>query len=227
MPPFLTFFTRCCRRPKLLARNLGTIRDQVGSVPVEQLLIVDRERRGLAWANERFHTHRELPRGEYVYPIDDDLWFDNLQFVKQVQLAADLNDHPDILLCRIIQRSPYWRSLPPSQVWDIAWEKGERPHRWVGAGTCVIVKTELWRPNTWRYYHGQGKDGWKTGGDWHFISNLLKLNVKVARVDTMGCTGDRGRGKVEPVSSNSWFEKATRGYHPTRIGDGVWRIEYA
>lgn len=225
MEPFLSIITRCCRRPAALARNLATVADQLGNVPYEQILIVDRKRRGLRWANERFHVHRDVPRGEYVYLADDDHWFENLEFVRELWRDAGAANYPDLILVRIFQRAPEWRVLPPDMIWDLNWEGGERPALWVGAGTCIVIKTELWRTNAWRYYHGQD-DTWHTGGDWHFVTGLLGLDIRVVRSDTMGVTGERHRGDVEKVRDNAWFERATEGFSPMRIGDGVWRIEY-
>ena len=226
MIPFLTIFTRCCKRPKMLARNLASVRDQLGSVPLEQLLVVDRQHRGLRWANERFHVHRDLPRGEYVYPADDDHWFENLEFVRDVRAAAERWDYPDVMLVRIYQRNPEWRILPPPMIWDVEWESGERPALWVGAGTNVVVKSEVWRTNAWRYYAGQG-DTWKTGGDWFFITGLLGLDLRIVRADTMGVTGERSKGEVDGNAGGGWFERATADFSPDRIAEGVWRMEYA
>jgi hypothetical protein len=103
------------------------------------------------------------------------------------------------------------------------WENGERPGYWIGSGYCFIVKQELWAAQAWRYYHGQGTD-WTSGGDWHFMTGLIDLNVRIVRLNMEGATGVRARARAFERPTNNWFGSIIKRYHLEEITTDVWRL---
>lgn len=201
--PFLTIFTRCCDRPSALTQNIQSVKAQTCN-DIEQIFAIDYKRTGMVNANRQFWRYRHIPTGQYVFHLDDDGQLQDTDFVASVKQCAEESDYPDVVLCRQIQSKPQWRHLPPASVWGLDWDNGERPKKWIGSGYCYVVKTELWRPNTTRYFPGEDEH-WRTGGDWHFMTALLELNVAVKKVNAISAIGSRSGGKFESVRKG-WFE---------------------
>ena len=224
--PFLSIVTRCCQRPVKLARNIKSVAAQKCH-DLEQVFLVDRERRGLLYANQQFERHVDAPRGQYIYHLDDDGFLPNSQFVTAVKALAVKANYPDVILVRVAGGRTGHKLLPPPEVWGLNWERGERPAFWIGCGYCFAVKSEVWQANVWRYHHDQGKT-WKTGGDWKFMTGLIQLGVGVVRLDSnrRGGDGQRGRCAVEKCKPG-WFERVVETYNMERVGEDVWRIDYS
>jgi hypothetical protein len=113
----LTILTRTfLKRPASLARNQASVASQTDADQVDQLLLVDRERRGIEWTYA--HLGDALPgiHGDYVLLLDDDDYLIDPDFV--ADLAQWVEDGPAVVIVqmdvsgRIMPEPDYWRQPP-------------------------------------------------------------------------------------------------------------------
>lgn len=221
--PFLTIITRCCQRPQLLRRCIQSVKAQTCQ-DIEQLFLVDERRRGLAWANRQFDVHKDKPGGGYIYLLDDDGRLADPRFVGQVRQMATQADRPDLILVKSLQTN-LDRVLPPDEIWNLDWRRGERPARWVGSGYTFVVRSEVWRANAWRYHAGQGET-WHTGGDWQFMTGMIGIDVNAAKLDLVASIAERRRGRGFENVKKDWFGPVVRKYGLEHVGENVWRLSH-
>lgn len=191
----------------------------------EQIFLVDHERRGMRYANEQFERHKTIPRGEYIYHLDDDGTLADKYFVEKVRQCAIKANWPDVVLVHsydLVDKA----HRPRGAIWALNWENGERPTRWSGSGYCFVVKAEVWRANVWRYYYGQGKE-WHTGGDWMFMTGLISFGraLRIVRLEVTGGQGQRGYGRSETADRN-WFDKVAKRWGLEALDNDVWRLRH-
>lgn len=220
--PFLTVFTRCCRRPKQLERNIESVVCQT-SKDFEQLLVVDRTGRHdidpILWANQQFERYADCVRGEYVYMLDDDGFLLDRTFIEEAKFVLDFVKS-DVLL---VKMSTYnldkrWRIHPEPPMWNLDWEGGERPEKWIGAGYCVVVRADIWRRHIHHYQHAPG-------GDWHFITALMNNGYSVQRANVMaGGSKGRGCGVLFEKCDDNWFDPFIERYELEHVRDDAWRL---
>lgn len=215
--PFLSIFTRSCCRPELLEENIRSVMAQ-SDHDLEQIFIVDRKQRGLGWANACFHQYRDRVEGEYVYMLDDDNYLLDRDFVAKVKDKARQWDNPDVILVRVRRSFDGGRLQPPLSVWNLDWERGQRPKFWCGNGRCVVVRANWWKKYV-HAYSGGPKREFKTGGDWHFITTLIDKGAGFVRLRTVASDAQqRGYGsKFTCKSETDYFRSIARKYD---IGPG-------
>ena len=218
---FLTFVTRCCRRPESLRRNIESVMAQDGD-DWEQILLVDPDgkHRGdpILFANRQFVRYADHVCSGYVYPLDDDAYLVDDTFVSTLKRRA--LGEPDVILVkmRIFNLDKLWRVHPEPHIWNLNWEAGQRPNRWIGTGPCVVTKRQVWRKNIHHYQHAPG-------GDWHYITSLLKQDLKIWRLDMVATEAPgRGCGVIFEKCDDDWFKPIRTEYDLERVAKNVWRL---
>lgn len=200
--PFLTVFTRCCRRPRALSRNILSVMNQTDQ-DIEQVFVLDNKHRGLRWANSSFYENRHRVNGKYVYMLDDDNRLRDLGFVEKLRRVVKRRQNPGVVLVKVYQEWSSPKILPQPEIWDLSWERGERPDKWIGNGMCVVVRADLWKEYVVRY-----ADAHHTGGDWHFINALIESGASFVRLrgGAVGMKDQRGKGERVETEDDGWFD---------------------
>ena len=146
--PFLTIFTRCCRRPESLERNIESVLRQT-SDNWEQLFVVDptgqHDEDPVLWANKQFERYQQFVTGHYIYPLDDDGLLVDPRFIEMAYERTAATWFPDVLLVKMRAKGldNIWRTHPSDSLWELDWENGERPKYWVGTGYNVVPRSEI------------------------------------------------------------------------------------
>lgn len=134
--PFLTVITRHMpSRPNMLEVNQASLAMQ-SDPDYEQILIVDREHKGQAWASEQMAKVK--PKGKYVLILDDDdimLNADGIKILKQ----ACTSDPMLIIFKGYVQG---FDILPPPNVWQ------EDPGLGQIAVFCYLLKADVFQEFT-------------------------------------------------------------------------------
>ena len=202
--PFLTVFTRACRRPAALLKNIHSVMAQ-SDLDLEQVFTVDHEERGLDWANAVFHQARHRVKGRYVLMLDDDTFMVGTSFVSRLKEVVREHNNPGVVLFKATSASGP-RIVPPPAVWDLDWVGGERPEKWRGHGECLAVRSDLWKKHVRNYKAAAGK----TGGDWHFVTSLIESGATFAKMDLLSVSSvRRGRGKLFEECGENWLMPIT------------------
>lgn len=218
---FLTVFTRCCRRPKMLRKNICSVLAQ-SCLDWEQLFVVDQTGRHgedpILWANCQFERYQGYVSGDYIYPLDDDGVMVGGGVFSTIKAAV--NDEPDVVLVKI--KTPYHdgalRVWPEKHVWRLDWEAGERPERWAGNGYNVYTKTNVWKDHLSHYQRPKG-------GDWHYITSLIEDDLYIKQADVISAKSlMRGRGIVFEKCGRDWFDDIARDYKLENVAESVWRL---
>lgn len=222
--PFLTIVTRSSQRPAALLHCVRTVIRQT-DLDAEQLFLVDRQHRGLLYANQQFYRYRNFPRGRYVWALDDDNLMSDQKMIARLKLIAQRAD-PDVILVKMSHEHTHQVHPAPS-LWSLDWEGGERPDYWVGGGACVVVKRAVWAEHTSEYYNGQGED-WATGGDWHFITSLIEdPDLTFAQCDAVVAKQpERGYGRTTEDCPDDWFERVSQKLGLEHIARQAYRLDY-
>lgn len=206
--PFLTVFTRACKRPKMLRRNIQSVLGQKCK-SIEQVFVVDNKERGLAWANASFNDNLHRVSGEYVYMLDDDTRFVRNDAVRDIMNTARVNGNPPVILVRIRNKSgDITENLPDGRIWGINWESGYRPKSWRGNGMCVVTRSDYWKVHV-DAYAGGVRGEFSSGGDWHFVTSLIESGARFVRMQkpVIAETMQRGRGVVFEKCRRAWWPK--------------------
>jgi hypothetical protein len=192
---------------------------------VEHIFLVDDEHRGLKFANQQFYRYRNVPKGRYVWALDDDDIVNDPYFVERIRELADEED-PDVIVVKTIHEHT-GLVHPQPEIFDIDWVAGERPDRWVGGGYCVVVRKDVWQRHLEPYFEGQGEE-WATGGDWHFITSLLEdSSLSFASCDIVaGRQPQRGYGNKTEDCSPDWFEHIAHRFGIEHVTRSSYRIDY-
>lgn len=102
---FLTIFTRTFfienrqyARPGFLAVNRASIAQQTDG-DYDHVLLIDEERRGVAYADVMFSLNVDKIRGDYVYTLDDDNALNTPTFITELKAVAKAHD-PDVIMFR-------------------------------------------------------------------------------------------------------------------------------
>jgi hypothetical protein len=217
----LTFVTRCCRRPDALRRNIESVCAQT-SGDWEQLFLVDRTGRHdtdpIVWANRQFERYADCIQGDYVYMLDDDGLLIEPAFVRLLDKTAGAR--PDVVLVkmRTFNLDQRWRVHPGPQIWDLDWEGGQHPPKWVGNGFCVVVRASVWRDHITHYQYAPG-------GDWHFVTSLIKAGRSFARLDAVVSESPgRGCGILFEKCGSDWWQPFPQFLDLEHVRDGAWRM---
>lgn len=98
MTPFLTILTRSFRRPESLGRCVNSVALQTDP-DVEHVILHDPIGRGVGWSY--LNLRYAIPRGEYVFMLDDDDYLINRDFVAALKQCAQDNDQPDVIYIKM------------------------------------------------------------------------------------------------------------------------------
>lgn len=218
---FLTIVTRCCRRPNALIGNIQSVYAQ-DCEDWEQLLLVDHtgihDEDPILWANAQLERYKDCVRGDYVYILDDDRWFETHDTISAMKHHALCDADVLLVRARETQLDNMDYVYPTDDIWGVNWEEWERPKKWSGCGACVVVKREVWQDHIHYYQYAPG-------GDWHFINSLIQMGRSFARLDRiMADSGGRGCGVLFEKCRPDWFERIKDRYHPQHVRDEVWRL---
>lgn len=223
--PLLTIITRACRRPKKLTRCIESVLAQTCQ-DVEQIFLVDKVGRHnenpILWANTQLETYADRVDGEYVYTLDDDGHLGDIETVESIKQTAELFKRPGVILVKTSAVSlggtpGIW---PKSDIWNIEWERGQRPEKWVGNGYCVVVRSDVWKKHIKAYQYAHG-------GDWMFITELCKDgSISFVRLNIIAAVGHgRGAGVLFEKCGRDWFEKVAKKFGIQQVNDGDWRLQ--
>lgn len=158
--PFVSFVTRCYKRPAALLRCMTSIARQTDP-DYENVLIVDEDGIGVVRANALYQQPQNMARvrGRYVHLIDDDDYICDPDMVATVKcIAAEAN--PDVIIFRV--RHPGNIVLPDRDVWM------KKPVGGHIGGSSVVVRGEVWKKHI--HWFGDKKVYW---GDFVFINELF------------------------------------------------------
>lgn len=221
---FLTFITRCCRRPTQLEKNIQSVLKQT-SEDWEQIFLVDLtgKHKGdpIVWANAQFERYQHLPKGGYVYPLDDDGWLVDVRFVELIQRCARKSFGPEVILVknRTFNLDRVLRIHPHYKIWGLDWEDGERPGYWVGTGANVVTRTDVWKRHLKHYQYSPG-------GDHRYISSLIRdEKLRFARQDVLSTeSSGRGCGVLTEKCKEDWFAPIAAFYRMEQLEPNAWRL---
>ena len=185
--PFVSFVTRCHKRPRMLLRCLTSISRQ-DDPDFENVIIVDEAGIGVVAANALYNKPENKSRvhGNYVHLIDDDDVICSTDFVSVVKrIAAEHN--PDVIIVRV--KHPNGSVLPDAPVWM------KKPIGGHIGGSSVVVRRDVWL----QHIHAFG-DGKIYGGDLDFVTELFnpRHNLRIYWCNRIMVEVPRqNRGQVE------------------------------
>lgn len=223
---FLTIVTRTCRRPDFLSACIESVLKQ-SCKDFEQIFIVDKIGRhaegNLRWANRQLSVNAKRVIGNYVFTLDDDGELVSPDFVARAFDAS--KSMPDAILTRSLSLNGDGNiiRMPLAHVWRLDWNNGERPIMWAGHGYNSVTKNRLWK-KTVKHYADQ-----RSGGDFHFMTHLIKSGARFVKLDGVlsARSKQRGRGKEFETCSHDWFESVARQYDIQQVAPGDWRLRVA
>jgi hypothetical protein len=193
--PLLEIVTRTFGgRPNQLAANMASLREQTSGDWV-QTLLVDEERRGVAYANKQMRTL--TPEGRYIWLLDDDDLCIRPGLVAELAEIAELNA-PDVIFIRM-DHGPRLGILPGG----LQWGHRELHHGHIGCSGFVV------RRETWLQFREHWGDSYH--GDFEFISAVAAdktvrvywhdcIASKVQRVSNGESEGERTAMKYKAVN---------------------------
>lgn len=159
--PFITFVTRCHKRPLLLKQCQDSVSMQ-SDKDYEHIFIVDDIGHNRLWCNQQFHVNRHRVTGDYVYLIDDDdrlIYKDFVKHLKQIVAAHS----PDVIMVRVKTDA---HIFPMPDVWQ------RQPIMGSIGGGCSCVSNKVFQLHIHAF-------GTTSCGDYHFIKDVFKCGYKV------------------------------------------------
>jgi len=214
---FLTIVTRTCQRPQFLKENIHSVKSQTVQ-ELEQIFIVDRQKKGIQQADKSFVENRHRIDGEYVMILDDDCWLIDDRFVEKTLAYVHDNEYPVLLLFRSKRPAgpPSAETVFPTRaVW------GKTPLHQTTNCLCYMVKAPVWKDKIEHF----GIKPW--GGDWWFLESVLSAGHKPNWLDTgpMAESRQLGRGKLFEQAAPGWFEKVATQEGLADLGKDDWRLQ--
>jgi len=227
--PFLTIFTRTCKRPVMLSDLIRWILKQ-SDQDIEQIFCVDRSGNhpegNVLWANNQIPKHASRVDGEYVYFQDDDKAMIFPYFVAELKALVKAEHLPEVVLVRSMCATKEIGSmhfLPLPDVWNVEWEKGKRPGRWAGHALDYVVRADYWKKHIGAYI------GKTCGGDCHFGTALISdRQARIVRLDrVVSVSLQRGKGQKFEQCQPGWFERVAKEFGIENLGTADkedWRL---
>lgn len=207
--PFLTVVTRACCRPKMLGINIKSLLAQT-DWDIEQIYILDKNQRGIVWANCQLGMHAGRADGRYVYILDDDCKLIDAQFV--TQLREVVVDEPDLVMVR-----SYRRQLPINELPTVWGDKSLIKQRTTNC-LCYVVRGDLYRKHSIGF-------GEPVCGDWHFLKRLLRRGAEPVWLDRFVAeTQQLGRGRRFEKCGKDWFRDVAEKYGIEQVVQDDWRL---
>lgn len=210
--PFLTIVTRCCWRPVLLAANVQSVLRQTDR-DIEQIFIVDQNRRGIHWANLQLFANRDRVGGEWVYILDDDCRLIRDDFVSLVRNCASANPNAKFIVVKSRRPQLAPRVLPKPGVWG---KRGRLPMR--ANCLCYVVRRELWREAIASF-------GAPAAGAGLMMEHLAKSQYGMVWLDVIVAeTQQLGRGRNFETCRKTWWRETIDRFGIRDVGKGDWRL---
>ena len=154
--PFLEILTRTFNaRPRMFAEHRASLAAQTDRDFIHTVL-VDSDRRGIAWATEQMSAYAPRLVGDYVWILDDDDLCILPTFVAGLKQIAILNA-PDVIMVRMDHGAG--RILPSAR-----WGKSPRVGE-IGVSAFVV------RRDVWQAHAGAWTPG-KYTSDFEFINSI-------------------------------------------------------
>lgn len=161
--PFLEILTRTYQRPRMLAVNQASLRNQTDDDWVQTLLIDD-VGRGIAWSHEHMAAYAPRLVGDYIWMLDDDDTCILPTFVAELKfIVAD--SAPDVIMVRMDHGAG--RILPDGDTWH-----GPPVLSHIGCSAYVV------RRAIWQEHAGAMIPGHYTS-DFYFISAIWAAKPSV------------------------------------------------
>ena len=155
--PFLSFVTRCNKRPNLLAENKASLGRQTDQ-DFEQVFIVDDVGLGVYEANQSLYKNRHQVKGKYVMIYDDDNVLVDPYFVAILKKIVGEYD-PDVIISKML-----WQAgiiLPRPEYWGVF------PHQGEIDSLNFVVRSQIWKSHIKTF-------GAPKCGDFFFIREVFK-----------------------------------------------------
>jgi glycosyltransferase involved in cell wall biosynthesis len=187
--PFLTVVTRAYKKPRCLKENIKSLKAQTDQ-DYEQIFIIDKVGKGLAWADKALDLNKHRNNGKYIMVLDDDDKIVNRNFIFTLK---DINKrfNPDLIIWRgYFTEIDY--VLPPI---DSRW--GDVPIRTLIGSFNYCVKKEYYD----KYVHLCTSG---ISGDFDFLEGLYSNIPKNKRYwlnSIMVQTQQKSYGKIQDISN--------------------------
>ncbi len=163
MPPFLEILTRTFNaRPRMFAAHKLSLAAQTDRDFIHTVL-VDSERRGIAWATENMAAYAPRLVGDYVWILDDDDLCILPTFVAGLKQIAILNA-PDVIMIRMDHGAG--RILPSAR-----WGKAPRLSE-IGV-SAYVVRRDVWQAHAGAWLPGEYVS------DYKFINSIWQSHPAV------------------------------------------------
>jgi len=178
--PFMSFVTRCYKRPKALQKCIDSINAQTDK-DFEHIFIVDDIGRGIGWANKQFYVNRSKVKGRYVYLVDDDSVIIDKDFVASVKELVSAS-HVDVVMVKKLIKNVIY---PKKDVWETHIPVGGR----IACGN-ICVSNEVFQKHIKSF-------GRQNAGDFFFIKAVLDEKYKVHWLERIVMDTERHWGMAE------------------------------
>ncbi len=197
---FITFVTRCCKRPDMLRQNIESVNQQTSS-DHEQIFIVDRVGRGIVWANKQLYQNRECVRGDYVFILDDDKVLYDHDFVSKAQAIAEQHNQPEVIMTKT--KACHRGVLPKDKYWE---------RRDLLESPCINEGNYVVRADIWKKYIRHFGYPDTISGAWKFPKHFIEDNsCRFVWLDVIASKALRlSRGKIDKSLGENWFEKFSK-----------------
>jgi hypothetical protein len=161
--PFLEVLTRACKRPRMLAVNQASLRNQTDRDLV-QTLLVDDVGRGINWATENMAAYAPQLVGDWVWILDDDDTCILPTLVAELKFIVADSD-PDLIMVRMDHGAG--RILPDDDTWH-----GPPVLSHIGC-SAYVVRRVIWQAHAGAMLPGEYHS------DYKFISSIWAAKPSV------------------------------------------------
>jgi hypothetical protein len=181
--PFLSLYTPTYKRPQALQRCMASVAAQTAVADLEHLIVPDYVGLGIGGMYQRVPSHAPALSGDYVHFLADDDVLASATVVEEVKKAAQANNHPPMLLVRVIKGQMHLPIGP--QVWPPV----------LGAIDlgCFITRADVWKAHAHTY-------GNRYEGDFDFAEAVAQWHEAIF-VDVLFLVGGVSRGAPEPQAA--------------------------
>jgi len=196
----------------MLGENIQSVKDQTCH-DLEQVFIVDRQRKGIKSANKSLALNKDRVDGDYVYILDDDCMLTNPEFVGAIKDVVSEESWDIIMVKSTRPPGPPSRQPLVPTVWE-----GRLRHGSCNC-LCYVIRAELWK----EYIEWFGSK--PRGGDWWFLSQVLGTAPSIYWLDeVMADARQLGRGKLFEDAPKGWFERVAEEHSLENLGEEDWRL---
>lgn len=159
--PFMSFVTRCCKRPGPLKRCIESVKKQT-SQDYEHVFLIDEIGKGYAYANAQFWLHRNKVTGKFVFLLDDDDYVIEPDFIKDIKDIVN-RYAPDVIMVKMQTEA---HIFPMNNVWQ------KKPISGSIGTSCFVISNAIYQRHIKSFSQN-------CGGDYHFIKEVFKHGYKI------------------------------------------------